>query len=67
MSYSFHLSILSLGILNAARVSEAFHLCPNLDILIPALREGGLDELDRRCTLTAGQQMNDCENSSSIA
>lgn len=39
----------------SAQVSEAFHLCPSLDVLIPALREGGLEELNRRCTLTAGK------------
>ena len=39
----------------SAKVSEAFHLCPNLDVLIPALREGGLAELERRCTLKAGK------------
>lgn len=38
----------------SAKVSEAFHLCPNLGVLIPALREGGLEELERRCTLKAG-------------
>lgn len=39
----------------SVRVSEAFHLCPSLDVLIPALREGGLAELERRCTLKAGK------------
>ena len=38
----------------SAKVSEAFHLCPNLGVLIPALMEGGLEELERRCTLKAG-------------
>lgn len=38
----------------SSKVSEAFHLCPNLDVLVPALREGGLQELERRCTLKAG-------------
>ena len=39
----------------SAKVSEAFHLCPNLGVLIPALMEGGLEELERRCTLKAGE------------
>ena len=39
----------------SAKVSEAFHLCPNLGVLIPALMEGGLEELERRCTLKAGK------------
>ncbi|KAK9829240.1 hypothetical protein WJX72_004715 [[Myrmecia] bisecta] len=38
----------------AAAASNAFHLCPSLDILVPALVEGGVDELERRCTLTPG-------------
>ena len=33
---------------------EAFHVCPSLDILIPALREGGVEGLDARITLTPG-------------
>ncbi len=33
---------------------DAFHLCPNLDILVPALVEGGPGELQRRCSLTPG-------------
>jgi hypothetical protein len=33
---------------------EAFHLCPNLEILVPALLEGGPGELQRRCSLTPG-------------
>lgn len=42
----------------SAKVSEAFHLCPNLGVLIPALMEGGLEELERRCTLKAGELSN---------
>ena len=34
---------------------EAFHLCPNLEILVPALLEGGPGELQRRCSLTPGE------------
>lgn len=33
---------------------EAFHLCPNLEILVPALLEGGPGDLQRRCSLTPG-------------
>ena len=40
----------------SAQVSEAFHLCPNLDVLVPALQAGGLAELERRCTLKAGMR-----------
>ena len=29
-------------------------VCPNLDILVPALVEGGIDELEKRCNLTPG-------------
>ena len=29
-------------------------MCPNLDILVPALVEGGIDELEKRCALTPG-------------
>lgn len=39
----------------SASVTEAFHMCPNLDLLIQALRDGGLQELHRRCTLKAGE------------
>ncbi len=35
---------------------EAFHLCPNLEILVPALLEGGPGELQRRCSLTPGEK-----------
>ena len=47
----------SKAVLDAASVTvtEAFHMCPNLDLLIQALREGGLDELHQRCTLKAGK------------
>lgn len=30
-------------------------VCPNLDILVPALVEGGIDELEKRCALTPGK------------
>ena len=30
-------------------------VCPNLDILVPALVEGGIDELEKRCNLTPGR------------
>ncbi len=33
---------------------EAFHVCPSLDILIPALREGGVDGLEERISLMPG-------------
>ncbi len=29
-------------------------MCPNLDILVPALVEGSIDELEKRCALTPG-------------
>ena len=32
----------------------AMQVCPNLDILVPALVEGGIDELEKRCALTPG-------------
>ncbi|KAL0029207.1 hypothetical protein WJX79_003015 [Trebouxia sp. C0005] len=38
----------------ATAASEAYHVCPNLDILVPALVEGGIDELEKRCALTPG-------------
>ncbi len=34
--------------------SLGFQVCPNLDILVPALVEGGIDELEKRCALTPG-------------
>lgn len=33
---------------------EAFHVCPSLDILIPALREGGVEGLEERISLMPG-------------
>lgn len=30
-------------------------VCPNLDILVPALVDGGIDELEKRCNLTPGR------------
>ena len=38
----------------AAAALECFHLCPSLDVLVPALLEGGVPEMQRRCTLTPG-------------
>ncbi|KAK9840432.1 hypothetical protein WJX74_009841 [Apatococcus lobatus] len=38
----------------AAAASAAFHQCPNLDILVPAMVDGGIDELEKRCALTPG-------------
>ena len=37
---------------NAA--GSAFHLCPSLEVLVPALLEEGVDGLQARCTLTPG-------------
>ena len=34
--------------------SNVVQVCPNLDILVPALVEGGIDELEKRCALTPG-------------
>ena len=36
---------------------DAFHLCPSLDVLVPALVKGGPGELQRRCSLTPGQDL----------
>ncbi len=33
---------------------DAFHLCPSLDVLVPALVDGGPGDLQRRCRLTPG-------------
>ncbi|KAK9865080.1 hypothetical protein WJX84_011403 [Apatococcus fuscideae] len=38
----------------ATAASAAFHQCPNLDILVPAMVDGGIDELEKRCALTPG-------------
>ncbi|GIL67668.1 hypothetical protein Vafri_21003, partial [Volvox africanus] len=38
----------------AAAVVEAYHLCPNFEILVPALLEGGVEGLRTRCVLTPG-------------
>lgn len=38
----------------AAAAAAAFHLCPSLEVLVPALLEEGVDALARRCTLTPG-------------
>lgn len=38
----------------AAAALECFHMCPSLDLLVPALLEGGVPEMQRRCTLTPG-------------
>ena len=40
----------------AAAATAAFHLCPSLDELVPALLEGGVDSLEQRCSLTPGEQ-----------
>ena len=39
----------------ATAAGAAFHLCPSLDVLVPALLEEGVDGLERRCTLTPGE------------
>lgn len=36
------------------RAGTGMQVCPNLDILVPALVEGGIDELEKRCALTPG-------------
>ena len=33
---------------------DCFHTCPSLDLLVPALVEGGVAEMQRRCSLTPG-------------
>ena len=38
----------------ATAAGAAFHLCPSLDVLVPALLEEGIDGLAKRCTLTPG-------------
>ena len=38
----------------AAAALDAFHTCPSLDLLVPALVEGGIEEMRRRCSLTPG-------------
>ena len=42
---------------------EAFHVCPSLDILIPALRSGGVEGLDTRITLTPGARISSTPSS----
>ena len=44
----------------ATAASAAFHQCPNLDILVPAMVDGGIDELEKRCALTPGPQLLAC-------
>ena len=39
----------------AAAALDAFHTCPSLDLLVPALVEGGIEEMRRRCSLTPGE------------
>jgi hypothetical protein len=41
----------------AAAALDAFHTCPSLDLLVPALVEGGIEEMRRRCSLTPGEQL----------
>lgn len=36
------------------RAGTGMQVCPNLNILVPALVEGGIDELEKRCALTPG-------------
>ena len=36
---------------------DAFHTCPSLDLLVPALVEGGIEEMRRRCSLTPGEHL----------
>ena len=38
----------------ATRASAAFHVCPNLELLVAALQAGGIEELEKRCVLTPG-------------
>lgn len=38
----------------------AFHLCPSLDVLVPALLEEGVDSLEQRCSLTPGEDSGAC-------
>ena len=38
----------------ATAAGAAFHLCPSLEVLVPALLEVGVDGLAQRCTLTPG-------------
>ena len=39
----------------AAAALDCFHTCPSLDLLVPALLEGGVPEMQRRCILTPGE------------
>jgi hypothetical protein len=50
----------SKGALDAAAAAalDCFHMCPSLDLLLPALLEGGIPEMQRRCTLTPGAPAN---------
>ncbi len=36
----------------AAQVSEAYHLCPSWDVLVPALIDGGVDDITQRSVMT---------------
>jgi hypothetical protein len=35
-------------------VTQAFALCPSLEVVVPALLAGGVAQLQARCVLTAG-------------
>ena len=37
-----------------AAATAAYHVCPNLDLLVAAMQEGPLEELEQRCPLTPG-------------
>lgn len=39
----------------ATAAGAAFHLCPSLEVLVPALLEEGVDGLEKRCALTPGK------------
>ena len=41
----------------AAAALDAFHTCPSLDLLVPALVEGGIEEMRHRCSLTPGLRL----------
>ena len=45
----------------AAAALDAFHTCPSLDLLVPALVEGGIEEMRRRCSLTPGEHLASCQ------
>ena len=41
----------------AAVATDAFHVCPSLDVLVPALLAGGAEGLASRISLTPGVQL----------